>query len=126
MCQAYDHNVSAGMSLAACGNSASQTGQPSTEEKPAAGTVDREEPAENMVNTKDKSVTSTGTQNDADSNGKVLSVTGWSGLFCLFVGKGPGSEIETNVLGCTGMTSRNVRRGKKKYQDQAKYYKYSS
>ena len=47
MCQAYDHNVSAGMSLAACGNSASQTGQPSTEEKPAAGTVDREEPAEN-------------------------------------------------------------------------------
>ena len=47
MCQAYDHNVSAGMCLAACGNSASQTGQPSTEEKPAAGTVDREEPAEN-------------------------------------------------------------------------------
>ena len=47
MCQAYDHNVSAGMSLAACGNSASQTGQPSTEEKSAAGTVDREEPAEN-------------------------------------------------------------------------------
>lgn len=35
------------LSLAACGNSASQTGQPSTEEKPAAGTVDREEPAEN-------------------------------------------------------------------------------
>ena len=72
------------------------------------------------------SVTSTGTQNDADSNGKVLSVTGWSGLFCLFGGKGPDSEIETNVLGCTGMTSRNVRRGKEKYQDQAKYYKYSS
>ena len=47
--------------------------------------------AENMVNTKDKSVTSTGTQNDADSNGKVLSVTGWSGLFCLFGGKEPES-----------------------------------
>lgn len=47
MCQAYDHNVSAGMRQAACGNSTSQTGQPSAEEKPAAGTVDREESAEN-------------------------------------------------------------------------------
>ena len=35
------------LSLAACGNSASQTGQPSTEEKPAAGIVNSEEPAEN-------------------------------------------------------------------------------
>lgn len=35
------------LSLAACGNSASQIGQPSTEEKPAAGTANSEEPAEN-------------------------------------------------------------------------------
>ena len=37
------------LSLAACGNSASQTGQPSTEEKPVAGTVNDEEPAENRT-----------------------------------------------------------------------------
>ena len=35
------------LSLAACGNSVSQTRQPSTEEKPAAGTVNSEESAEN-------------------------------------------------------------------------------
>lgn len=35
------------LSLAACGNSASQTRQPSTEEKPAAGTMNSEKPAEN-------------------------------------------------------------------------------
>lgn len=35
------------LSLAACGNSASQTGQPSTEEKPAAGTMNSEKPPEN-------------------------------------------------------------------------------
>lgn len=35
------------LSLTACGNSAGQTVQPSTEEKPAAGTVNSKEPAEN-------------------------------------------------------------------------------
>jgi len=37
------------LSLAACGNSADQTRQPSTEEKPVTGTVNGEEPAENST-----------------------------------------------------------------------------
>lgn len=37
------------LSLAACGNSAGQTGQSSAEEEPEAGTVNREEPAENST-----------------------------------------------------------------------------
>ena len=37
------------LSLAACGNSVKQTGQSSTEEKPAAGTVNNEESAENST-----------------------------------------------------------------------------
>ena len=49
------------LSLAACGNFASQTGQPSTEEKAAAGTVNSEKSAEN----------STDAENTATSEGQT-------------------------------------------------------
>lgn len=41
------------LSLAACGNSAGQTGQPSTEEIPVESTVENDEPAENSTETED-------------------------------------------------------------------------
>ena len=54
------------LSLAACGNSASQTGQPSTEEKPAAGTVNSEEPVENSTDA-ENTATSEGQTNEPEN-----------------------------------------------------------
>ena len=54
------------LSLAACGNSASQTGQPSTEEKPAAGTANSEEPAENSTDAENTD-TSEGQTNESEN-----------------------------------------------------------
>lgn len=54
------------LSLAACGNSASQTGQPSTEEKPVAGTVNSEEPVENSTDA-ENTATSEGQTNEPEN-----------------------------------------------------------
>ena len=54
------------LSLAACGNSASQTGQPSTEEKPAAGTANSEEPVENSTDA-ENTATSEGQTNEPEN-----------------------------------------------------------
>lgn len=54
------------LSLAACGNSASQTGQPSTEEKPAAGTANSEESAENSTDAENTD-TSEGQTNESEN-----------------------------------------------------------
>lgn len=54
------------LSLAACGNSASQTGQPSTEEKQTAGTVNSEEPVENSANAENTD-TSEGQTNESEN-----------------------------------------------------------
>ncbi len=54
------------LSLAACGNSASQTGQPSTEEKPAAGIANSEEPAENSTDAENTD-TSEGQTNESEN-----------------------------------------------------------
>ncbi len=54
------------LSLAACGNSASQTGQPSTEEKPAAGTANSEESAENSTDAENTD-TSEGQTNEPEN-----------------------------------------------------------
>ena len=54
------------LSLAACGNSASLTGQPSTEEKPTAGTVNSEEPAETSPNAENTD-TSEGQTNESEN-----------------------------------------------------------
>ena len=54
------------LSLAACGNSASQPGQPSTEEKPAAGTVNSEESAENSTDAENTD-TSEGQTNESEN-----------------------------------------------------------
>ncbi len=54
------------LSLAACGNSASQTGQPSTEEKQTADTVNSEEPVENSANAENTD-TSEGQTNESEN-----------------------------------------------------------
>ncbi|EOS31611.1 hypothetical protein C807_01477 [Lachnospiraceae bacterium 28-4] len=54
------------LSLAACGNSASQTRQPSTEEKQTAGTVNSEEPVENSANAENTD-TSEGQTNESEN-----------------------------------------------------------
>ena len=54
------------LSLAACGNSASQTGQPSTEEKLEAGTVDSEGSAENSTDAENTD-TSEGKTNEPEN-----------------------------------------------------------
>ena len=54
------------LSLAACGNSASLTGQPSTEEKPTAGTVNSEEPVENSTDA-ENTATSEGQTNEPEN-----------------------------------------------------------
>lgn len=54
------------LSLAACGNSASQTGQPSTEEKLEAGTVNSEEPSENSTHAENTD-TSEGQTNESEN-----------------------------------------------------------
>ena len=70
------------LSLAACGNSASQTGQPSTEEKPTAGTVNSEEPAENSTNAENTD-TSEGQTNESE-NPDILEEQGTKVLVAYF------------------------------------------
>ena len=73
------------LSLAACGNSASQTGQPSTEEKPAAGTVNSEESAENSTNAENTD-TSEGQTNESENpeNSDILEEQGTKVLVAYF------------------------------------------
>ena len=59
------------LSLAACGNSASQTGQPSTEEKQTADTVNSEEPVENSANAENTD-TSEGQTNEPENPEKEI------------------------------------------------------
>ncbi len=70
------------LSLAACGNSASQTGQPSTEEKLAAGTVNSEESAENSTNAENTD-TSEGQTNESE-NPDILEEQGTKVLVAYF------------------------------------------
>ncbi len=70
------------LSLAACGNSASQTGQPSTEEKQTAGTVNSEEPAENSANAENTD-TSEGQTNESE-NPDILEEQGTKVLVAYF------------------------------------------
>ncbi len=56
------------LSLAACGNSASQTEQPSTEEKPVTSTVDSKEPAENSTDVENTG-TSEGQTDESENTG---------------------------------------------------------
>lgn len=70
------------LSLAACGNSASQTGQPSTEEKPAAGTANSEESAENSTDAENTD-TSEGQTNESE-NPVILEEQGTKMLVAYF------------------------------------------
>ena len=70
------------LSLAACGNSASQTGQPSTEEKLAAGTANSEEPAENSTDAENTD-TSEGQTNESE-NPDILEEQGTKVLVAYF------------------------------------------
>ena len=70
------------LSLAACGNSASQTGQPSTEEKQTADTVNSEEPVENSANAENTD-TSEGQTNESE-NPVILEEQGTKMLVAYF------------------------------------------
>lgn len=70
------------LSLAACGNSASQTGQPSTEEKQTADTVNSEEPVENSANAENTD-TSEGQTNESE-NPDILEEQGTKVLVAYF------------------------------------------
>lgn len=70
------------LSLAACGKAASQTGQPSTEEKPAASIVKSEEPAENSTDAEDTD-TSEGQTNESE-NPDILEEQGTKVLVAYF------------------------------------------
>lgn len=70
------------LSLAACGKAASQTGQPSTEEKPTASIVKSEEPAENSTDAEDTD-TSEGQTNELE-NPDILEEQGTRVLVAYF------------------------------------------
>lgn len=61
------------MNLAACGNSTGQAEQPSTEEKPMASTVNREEPVENSTDVESTDISEG--QTDEPENPEIADVS---------------------------------------------------